>query len=111
MFLKPEIGSPPTPTMILSPNRGVTSPMNHGNAEGGTGRASTSMSIAGISPPSLDPTRIGPGADRMVGSGQTRAPAESRRESRMSVLLSAQGLTKNYSHRPLFAGLSFDLRA
>jgi ATP-binding cassette subfamily F protein uup len=29
----------------------------------------------------------------------------------MSVLLSAQGLTKSYSHRPLFAELSFDLRA
>src|SRR5258708_38509848 len=29
----------------------------------------------------------------------------------MSVLLSAQGLTKSYSHRPLFADLSFDLRA
>src|SRR5882757_388401 len=28
----------------------------------------------------------------------------------MSVLLSAQGLTKSYSHRPLFADLSFDLR-
>jgi ATP-binding cassette subfamily F protein uup len=29
----------------------------------------------------------------------------------MSVLLSAQGLTKGYGHRPLFADLSFDLRA
>jgi ATP-binding cassette subfamily F protein uup len=29
----------------------------------------------------------------------------------MSVLLSAQGLAKSYSHRPLFADLSFDLRA
>src|SRR5256886_11614319 len=29
----------------------------------------------------------------------------------MSVLLSARGLTKSYGHRPLFAGLSFDLRA
>ena len=28
----------------------------------------------------------------------------------MSVLLSARGLTKSYSHRPLFADLSFDLR-
>jgi ATP-binding cassette subfamily F protein uup len=28
----------------------------------------------------------------------------------MSVLLSAQGLTKSYGHRPLFAGLSLDLR-
>lgn len=28
----------------------------------------------------------------------------------MSVLLSAQGLTKSYSHRPLFAELAFDLR-
>src|SRR5690349_7190033 len=35
---------------------------------------------------------------------------ETRRESRMSVLLSAQGLTKSYSHHPLFAALSFDLR-
>jgi ATP-binding cassette subfamily F protein uup len=47
----------------------------------------------------------------MVGSGQIPSAAESRRESRMSVLLSAQGLTKTYSHRPLFAGLSFDIRA
>jgi ATP-binding cassette subfamily F protein uup len=29
----------------------------------------------------------------------------------MSVLLSGQGLTKSYAHRPLFAGLSVDLRA
>jgi ABC-type cobalamin/Fe3+-siderophores transport system ATPase subunit len=29
----------------------------------------------------------------------------------MSVLFSALGLTKSYGHRPLFAGLSFDLRA
>ncbi len=29
----------------------------------------------------------------------------------MSVLVSAQGLSKSYSHRPLFADLSFDLRA
>jgi ATP-binding cassette subfamily F protein uup len=29
----------------------------------------------------------------------------------MSVLLSAQGLTKSYSHRSLFADLSFDLRS
>jgi ABC transport system ATP-binding/permease protein len=29
----------------------------------------------------------------------------------MSVLLSAQGLSKSYTHRPLFADLSFDLRA
>jgi ATP-binding cassette subfamily F protein uup len=29
----------------------------------------------------------------------------------MTVLLSAQGLTKSYSHRPLFADLTFDLRA
>jgi ATP-binding cassette subfamily F protein uup len=29
----------------------------------------------------------------------------------MTVLLSAQGLTKSYSHRPLFAGLALDLRA
>src|SRR5438067_5908965 len=29
----------------------------------------------------------------------------------MSVLLSARGLTKSFSHRPLFADLSFDLRA
>jgi ATP-binding cassette subfamily F protein uup len=29
----------------------------------------------------------------------------------MSVLLSAQGLTKSYGHRPLFARMSFDLRA
>ncbi|OWK40437.1 ABC-F family ATP-binding cassette domain-containing protein [Fimbriiglobus ruber] len=29
----------------------------------------------------------------------------------MTVLLSAQGLTKSYGHRPLFAGLNFDLRA
>src|SRR5262249_16699119 len=29
----------------------------------------------------------------------------------MSVLLTARGLTKSYSDRPLFAGLSFDLRA
>jgi ATP-binding cassette subfamily F protein uup len=29
----------------------------------------------------------------------------------MSVLVSAQGLAKSYSHRPLFADLSFDLRA
>src|SRR5205823_628384 len=29
----------------------------------------------------------------------------------MSVLLSARELTKSYSHRPLFAGLSLDLRA
>jgi ATP-binding cassette subfamily F protein uup len=29
----------------------------------------------------------------------------------MSVLLSAQGLTKSYARHPLFAGLSFDLRA
>jgi ATP-binding cassette subfamily F protein uup len=29
----------------------------------------------------------------------------------MSVLLSARGLTKSYGHRPLFAGLSLDLRA
>ncbi len=28
----------------------------------------------------------------------------------MSILLSAQGLTKSYSHRPLFADLAFDLR-
>ena len=56
-------------------------------------------------PPGLHPSPIG-------WSG-TRRPsaAESRRESRMSVLLSAQGLTKSYGHRPLFAGLSFDLRA
>src|SRR5947209_3680286 len=29
----------------------------------------------------------------------------------MSVLLSARELTKGYGHRPLFAGLSLDLRA
>jgi ATP-binding cassette subfamily F protein uup len=29
----------------------------------------------------------------------------------MTVLLNAQGLTKSYGHRPLFAGLSLDLRA
>ena len=29
----------------------------------------------------------------------------------MSLLLSARGLTKGYAHRPLFADLSFDLRA
>jgi ABC-type polysaccharide/polyol phosphate transport system ATPase subunit len=34
-----------------------------------------------------------------------------RREPCMTVLLSGQGLTKSYAHRPLFAGLSIDLRA
>ena len=69
------------------------------------------METAGISPPSPDPTRIVPAADRMVGSGQIPSAAESCRESRMSVLLSVQGLTKSFGPRPLFADLSLDLRA
>src|SRR5688572_21707786 len=34
-----------------------------------------------------------------------------RARPRMTLLLSAQDLTKSYGHRPLFAGLSLDLRA
>ena len=55
-------------------------------------------------PPGMYPSPIG-------WSGRTLRAAESRRESRMSVLLSVQGLTKSFGPRPLFADLSLDLRA
>jgi hypothetical protein len=78
MCLKPKLGSPLILTMLLSPNRGVTSPMNHGKVEDGTGQASTSMEFAGISSPSPDPTRIVPVADRMVGTDPNAADPAAR---------------------------------
>src|SRR5437660_108117 len=41
----------------------------------------------------------------------TNAPAVSGLRTRMTVLVSAQGLTKAYGPRPLFSDLSIDLRA